>query len=128
LLVNDGQKIHESNIVSIGPEVVIPIKAKIEIKKTQSGFRIVPQAGTKLQPGYRFTIRVAYRSRGVNKLRWDPEDFLLKQKVSGQINGLTIHQSTDNYCQFEVSNSDFSAEWHQFDQLRDLVIDASEDF
>ena len=128
LLVNDGLKIHESNIVAIGPEVVVPIKAKIEIEKTQSGFRIVPQAGTKLQPGYRFIVRVAYRSRGVNKLKWDHEDFLLKQKVSGQIHGLTIHQSTDNYCQFEVSDSDFSAEWHQFDQLRDLVIDASEDF
>jgi hypothetical protein len=45
---------------------------------------------------------------------------------AGKMKGLKIIHSAENYCEFEVTDSDLYAEWHGFDRLRDLDVTATE--
>ena len=75
---------------------------------------------------YRFRVRAQYVARG-GKSSWTVEDFLLSdQMVTGKTKGLKIIHSAENYCEFEVADSDIYAEWQGFDRLRDLDVSATE--
>ena len=46
--------------------------------------------------------------------------------MKSKMRGLKVIQIAENYCQFEVTDADFHAEWCGFDELRDLVVTAME--
>jgi hypothetical protein len=131
MVMTDGNKLIASNIIVISPEPPTPPRplrrAKIDIKKLDSGFAIVALNGEKLPKNYRFTVRVKYDSRG-GKSPWTKEDFLLAdQLISKKTKGLKIINAVDNYALFEMTNSDIYAEWLGFDKLRDLDVAATEE-
>jgi hypothetical protein len=124
---NNGEEI-KSNVIVLGPPPPPPPppQAEVEIRKLGSGFAIVPRNGGTLPAHYRFRVRAQYVARG-GKSSWTTEDFLLNdQLVKAKTRGLKILQSSENFCELEVVESDFYAEWTGFDRLRDLDIAATE--
>ena len=132
MVMTDGNKMVASNIIVISPDRTNPTnpplrRAKIDIRKLNSGFAIVAQNGEKLPKNYRFTVKVKYDSRG-GKSPWTKEDFLLEdQMISKKTRGLTVIDAADNYVLFEITDPDIYAEWQGFDKLRDLDVAANEE-
>jgi hypothetical protein len=132
MVMTDGNKQVASNVVVISPVQTKPTtpplrRAKIDIKKLNSGFAIVAQNGEKLPKNYRFTVKVKYDSRG-GKSPWTKEDFLLEdQMISKKTRGLKVVDAADNYVLFEMTDPDIYAEWQGFDKLRDLDVAAIEE-
>jgi hypothetical protein len=126
---NAGKEI-KSNVVVIRPPVEDPEPqpedARIEIGKIGMGFAIAAQNGEKLPSSYRFKVRAQYVTRG-GKSSWTSEDFLLNDHlVVAKMRGLKVIHSAENYCEFEVTDSNLYAEWIGFDRLRDLDVTATE--
>lgn len=130
MTMTDGNKSYLSNFVTIKPLKTDPdprTRAKVEIQKTKTGFRIVSQSGTALKDGYLFEVSAAYRAQRVNSMKWTEEDFLLSNQMrKPKTKGLKIVKEDDNYCQLEVTEPEIYAEWDEFDTLRDLIVKAEE--
>lgn len=128
MTMSDGNTSIVSNVVVIAPEPPPPpTRARVEIKKIDSGFIVMSNNGEKLPKSYQFTISANYGNR-TGKSPWTPEDYLLEDlMMKSKLRGLKVIQIAENYCQFEVTDADFHAEWRGFDELRDLVVTAMED-
>jgi hypothetical protein len=127
MTMSDGKTSIISNVVVIAPEPPPPTpRARVDIKKIDSGFIVMSNNGEKLPNSYQFTISTNYGNR-TGKSPWTPEDYLLEDLiVKSKMRGLKVIHIAENYCQFEVTDSDFYAEWRGFDELRDLVVTAME--
>lgn len=129
MTMSDGTKSIMSNIVILRPIIPPPPPpkaAQIEVNRTATGFAITAIPGASLPLNYQFTIRAKYRARG-DRIKWTAEDFVLdNQMAKTKISGLKIIHAADNYCQFEIIGTYVFAEWHEFDNLRDLAVDAWE--
>ena len=127
MTMSDGTKNHSSNKVTIRPPVPPPILAKVEIRKTKTGFEIIPRSGTSLEVGYKFEVKAAYLSSRSGFIKWTHEDFLLENQMGkAKTKGLKILKADENYCQLEVTAPGIYAEWEDFDTLRDLIVEAEE--
>jgi len=127
MTMSDGTKDHLSNKVTIRPPVPPPNLAKIEIRKTKTGFEIVPVSGSRLEVGYKFKVKAGYLTSRSGFMSWTHEDFLLQNQMrTAKTKGLKILKADENYCLLEVTGSGIYAEWDDFDTLRDLIVEAEE--
>ena len=128
MTMSDGVREILSNVVVFAPDrdPRLP-RARVEVRKAENGFAIVPSDGEPVAAGYTFTVTVAYRSGRSKAMKWDQEDFFLDEMFTkSATRGLRVLEARDNSVRFTVTDTDLYAEWIGFDILRDLIIDIRE--
>ena len=124
VMISDGVSEISSNKVRFFMPPTPP-KIGVTVNRTSNGFTINSNAAKPLEKGQKIEVSVAYASRGGNSIgSWVAEDFDLNKKLlSRSVIGLKIERVVDNSITLIVEKIDFSAEWHGFDTLRDLIVE-----